>query len=66
MWIKDVIDEMQLHKVTGDPVIGIDIGSRTGKGVLVTDGRLYTASVYTGINMQDTADELLEEAEYNR
>lgn len=61
MWIKDVVDERQLHKVAGSKVIGIDIGSRTGKAVLLSDGRLYTASVYTGINMQETADELLEE-----
>lgn len=61
MWIKEVVDEKQLGKITDSRVIGIDIGSRTGKAILLSGGRLYTASVYTGINMQETADELLEE-----
>jgi CoA-substrate-specific enzyme activase, putative len=45
----------------GNKVLGIDIGSRTGKAVLIHDDQLYTALTPTGIDMQDTADELLNE-----
>lgn len=39
-------------------VVGIDIGSRTGKGVLLKDETIYTAITPTGLHMQPTADEL--------
>lgn len=40
-------------------VIGIDIGSRSGKAVLINNGELYTALTSTGIRMQETADILI-------
>jgi len=46
----------ELHDVK---VVGLDIGSRTAKGVLIANGNLYTAITPTGINMQETSDELL-------
>jgi len=58
--LEDVIDPSVLHELTGDTVIGIDIGSRTGKAVLLSNGNYFTASVPTGINMQDAAQELLD------
>ncbi|BCG59125.1 2-hydroxyacyl-CoA dehydratase [Paenibacillus sp. URB8-2] len=61
MLIQEVVDVRLLDKITGGSVIGIDIGSRTGKAVLLSRGQVYTSSVYTGINMQETADELLED-----
>lgn len=61
MLLSDIIDPRKLDSITAHRVIGIDIGSRTGKAVLVADGHLYTASVYTGVNMQETADELFDE-----
>ncbi|MDF2873905.1 MAG: putative CoA-substrate-specific enzyme activase, partial [Sporomusa sp.] len=42
-------------------VVGIDIGSRTGKAVLFTGDELYTVQTPTGIDMQETSDELLAE-----
>lgn len=42
-------------------VVGIDIGSRTGKAVLLSGDQLYVAQVATGVSMQETAEELLEE-----
>lgn len=43
----------------GRPVVGLDIGSRGSKGVLLTRHELHTAFVPTGLFMQETADELL-------
>ena len=43
-----------------DPVIGLDIGSRGSKGVLVTPDSLSAAFIPTGLYMQETADDLLE------
>ncbi|MBY9081094.1 2-hydroxyacyl-CoA dehydratase [Paenibacillus sp. HN-1] len=61
MRIQEVVDERLLDALSGGTVIGIDIGSRTGKAVLLSGEEIYTSSVYTGINMQETADELLED-----
>ena len=41
--------------------MGVDIGSRNAKAVLLHQGKLHTAVLPTGINMQETAGELLEE-----
>ena len=40
-------------------VVGLDLGSRASKGVLLTSRRIYTALIPTGLYMQETADELL-------
>jgi predicted CoA-substrate-specific enzyme activase len=61
MKINEIIDEKLSSKISEAKVIGIDIGSRTGKAVLLANDNLYTAQTPTGINMQDTANELLEE-----
>ncbi|RAI43921.1 acyl-CoA dehydratase activase [Rhodoplanes roseus] len=42
------------------PVIGLDIGSRGSKGVLLTPTAFETAFVATGLYMQETADALVE------
>ncbi|BBB90908.1 MAG TPA: acyl-CoA dehydratase activase [Methylomusa anaerophila] len=59
MKIIEVLDQ----KIAGDiqkiKVIGIDIGSRTAKAVLFHDDELYTAAILTGIDMQETANELV-------
>ncbi|MDF2875740.1 MAG: hgdC, partial [Sporomusa sp.] len=36
--IVDVVDKKLAGTITNDTVIGIDIGSRTGKAVLLTEG----------------------------
>jgi predicted CoA-substrate-specific enzyme activase len=41
--------------------VGIDIGSRTAKGVLLKDDTVFTAIIPTGLHMQPTADEILGE-----
>ncbi len=59
MKIEEVIDSEQISAFSADKVIGFDLGSRTGKGVLVSDGQIYTAITPTGVYMQQTADKLL-------
>lgn len=41
--------------------VGIDIGSTTGKAVLLSGNKIYTAMVPTGVYMQPTADRLLQD-----
>ena len=40
-------------------VLGIDIGSRQSKGVLINKDKIYTALVPTGFFMQETAEEII-------
>ncbi|MFD1775004.1 acyl-CoA dehydratase activase [Paenibacillus rhizophilus] len=57
---KEIIDPDLQSTVTGDIAVGLDLGSRTGKGVLLAGGKLYTAITPTGVYMQETADKLLD------
>jgi len=41
-------------------VIGLDIGSRAAKGVLLVGDEVFTSLIATGLYMQETADELLD------
>lgn len=41
-----------------DSYLGIDIGSRTAKGVLLKDDQIYTQIIPTGLYMQQTAEEI--------
>jgi len=59
MKIDKVISKERVSDINNVSVIGIDIGSRTGKAALLTNGELFTAIVGTGVNMQQTADLLL-------
>ncbi len=56
--IEEVIDNRLIGDITDSPVIGLDLGSRTGKAVLIADGKIYTAITPTGVYMQQTADKL--------
>jgi predicted CoA-substrate-specific enzyme activase len=57
--ITEVLDRKVVDQIRNVRVVGIDIGSRTGKAVLLSGDNLYTTATPTGVNMQDTADELL-------
>lgn len=59
MDIKCILDEELIDSIPNQTVIGIDIGSRQSKAVLLNNCRLYTALVSTGFFMQQTADELI-------
>ena len=57
----EVIDASLVQDLSDVAAVGVDIGSRAAKAVLLADGQLFTAIVATGVNAQATADELLDE-----
>nr|WP_294525426.1 2-hydroxyacyl-CoA dehydratase [uncultured Rhodopila sp.] len=59
--IQDVIDPVLVHRIGSGTVLGVDIGSRSAKAVLLHDGQVFLAQIPTGVNMQTTAEELQEE-----
>ena len=59
MKLADVVDPGILGSLTGETVLGIDIGSRAAKGVLIHGDEIHVARISTGVRMQDSADELL-------
>lgn len=61
MNIEDIIDAAVVSELTNVTAMGVDIGSRNAKAVLLHQGKLHTAVLPTGINMQETAAELFEE-----
>ena len=61
MKFEEVIDKELRKTLTNKRVIGVDIGSRTGKAILLADGEIFTARTYTGLNMKETAEELFTE-----
>lgn len=61
MYLHDVLGDGLNADFRGTRVVGIDIGSRTGKAVLLDGDYLYTAATPTSIDMQETAETLLEE-----
>ena len=59
MHITDIVDSSPWSLAPRAPVVGLDIGSRGSKGVLLTPDSIFTTFVPTGLYMQETADELL-------
>jgi predicted CoA-substrate-specific enzyme activase len=60
MRITDVISNELVSQIKGYNLVGIDIGSRAAKGVLLSQGELYVTKIPTGLSMQSSADELLD------
>jgi predicted CoA-substrate-specific enzyme activase len=61
MKLTDVIDK-RLWAETGEgTVLGIDIGSRTAKASLVKEDEIFLLQIPTGINTEQTVQELFEE-----
>jgi predicted CoA-substrate-specific enzyme activase len=56
--IAEIIDNKLLHTIADSRVIGIDIGSRTGKAVLFSEGNIYTAITPTAVFTNQTANQL--------
>jgi predicted CoA-substrate-specific enzyme activase len=56
---KDIVNEGTWKYTTVVPVIGLDIGSRGSKGVLLNGDEVATVLIPTGLYMQETADDLL-------
>lgn len=61
MILEDVIEADFVEDLKEKTVIGIDIGSRTGKAILLHEGKIFTSIIPTGISMQRTAQQLLDE-----
>ncbi|MDR2422002.1 MAG: acyl-CoA dehydratase activase, partial [Deltaproteobacteria bacterium] len=61
MKISEVVDPKLVDNLNGPAVAGVDVGSRQAKAVILKDGEIYSHQAPTGINMQKTADSLLEE-----
>jgi len=60
MKLTELLPQTQAALLTGAPVIGIDIGSRSGKGVLIAGDEIHTTAIPTGLYMQETADEIFD------
>lgn len=56
-----VFPSQRAGEITGARTIGIDIGSRSAKGVLLADGEIFTALTPTGFFMKQTAQNLFEQ-----
>lgn len=59
MKFSEVFSDSKLGKITESKTIGIDIGSRSAKGVLIANKEIHTALIPTGFFMQETAEKLL-------
>lgn len=59
MKTRDIVGDAPWRFAPVAPVVGLDIGSRGSKAVLLTPDEIHTAFVATGLYMQETADELL-------
>jgi len=58
--LDEILDPTLRPEILPDKTIGFDLGSRTGKAVLLADGLLHTAIVPTGVRSQETAEVLFE------
>lgn len=64
--LSDVLDEKYQHVLDKATSVGIDIGSRGSKAVMLHEGQLYTQIMPSGVSSRETSryllDELLKEA----
>jgi predicted CoA-substrate-specific enzyme activase len=58
--LSEIIDSSLSSELTRQTALGIDIGSTTGKAVLLHDGRYYGTITTTGVFAQQTADKLVD------
>lgn len=57
--IQDVLDHRYAVDLSENNTLGIDIGSRQAKAVLIADGVVYTAITASEVDQQETADRLV-------
>jgi predicted CoA-substrate-specific enzyme activase len=55
----DIVNDGVWKYTTAVPVVGLDLGSRGSKGVLLNGDDVFTVLIPTGLYMQETADDLL-------
>lgn len=60
MNIGQVIAQERLGEIVGIGTIGIDIGSRQSKAVLIWGNQVFTALVASGVDSQETAEKLID------
>lgn len=58
--IDDVIEKEYTNQLSNARVVGLDIGSRGTKGILLYDGKLYYKVVASGVSSQETAGQVLD------
>lgn len=58
--IKEVLSQEAVQRLGDARTIGIDIGSRGTKVVLLYEGKIYAAITASGVSSQDTANQLIE------
>jgi predicted CoA-substrate-specific enzyme activase len=61
MKLEEVIDPTLVGELNDIVVAGIDIGSRGAKAALFNAGQLHVVQTATGVSMQETAEELIEQ-----
>jgi len=61
MKVTEVLGREPFSRMLDIPVVGLDIGSRASKGVLIKGEEIVTVVVPTGLYTQETADEILAE-----
>lgn len=59
--LKDVLDEHYCNALDDAASVGIDIGSRGSKAVLLYQGNIYVKNVPSGVSTKETAQELFED-----
>jgi predicted CoA-substrate-specific enzyme activase len=57
--VQDVLDRRYVADLAQSNTLGIDIGSRQAKAVLIADGVVYTAITASEVDQQETADRLV-------
>jgi len=59
MIASEVLADEKVSDLKDVPVLGIDVGSRQAKAVLIRGGEIHTAITASGVDAQETADRLL-------
>lgn len=60
MKLSEILDDRYAHSLDEARCVGIDIGSRGAKIVLLYDGEIYSHTILSGVSSEDTANELLD------
>lgn len=58
--LEEILDKEKAERIKTAQTVGIDIGSRATKGVLLYQGKLYSAVVASGVSSDETAKEVLD------
>jgi predicted CoA-substrate-specific enzyme activase len=59
MLASEVLDDGKVSEIREASVLGIDVGSRQAKAILIHGGEIHTAITASGVDAQETADRLL-------